>query len=200
MRRPDQLIARPRRIAAGLALVLVAGLGASAPVPTNAVARPNKKIRGEAGANFTAKGRGMIRLAYKAFDPLKSGEPKIAKNLRQITKDGLASWYLVQLEYPIRKHARDAVLKAGTQFGGFIPEGTYVIEMTPEQAARARKITGVRWVGLYQPAYKLRPRYAGSPGVLDVAGSRDYRAWLFGGQDMVWTMARMSGIRGVTVA
>ena len=180
-----------------VAAVLIS-MAIASPVAGLTAKKAAEKIKGEAGANFTQKGVGYIRLAYKAFDPLK-GEPSVAKNLRAVTKPGVINWWLVQLSYPIRKPARDAVLAAGSRFGGFIPDGTYIMEMTPEQAAKARQIAGVRWVGLYQPAYKLRSRYAGSPGVLDVAGPRDFRAWLFRGQDKFNTIARIAGIPGVTV-
>jgi hypothetical protein len=199
MTRPHQVLARPRRIAAGVALLLVAGLAASAPMPTNALQRPTKKNMGSLGANFKKKGNGVIRLAYKAFDPLKDGEPKVAENLRAVAVRGKFSWWLVQLKYPIRRPARDAVLKLARRSAGYLPEATFVLEMTPDDVIQARRIAGVRWVGLLHPAYKLRPAMAGYPGILSVKGTHRFRALFHYGESRAQAIALMRGISGIDV-
>ena len=187
-----------RRITGGIAAVLVTALAVSGPVPTLASRAKLVKAAGGIGENFTMKGRGVIRLAYQAFDPLKS-QPKIPAALRATVKANTYGWYLVQLRYPIRKPARDAVLKAARRNEGYFPEATYLLELTPESAAKVRAIKGVRWVGLFHPAYKLRPKMAGTPGVLDVARRRELHAYLFRGSNLPTVLSQMRGIPGVTV-
>ncbi|MFA5787122.1 MAG: fibronectin type III domain-containing protein [Actinomycetota bacterium] len=179
----------------GVGSVLIGGPVGPKPSPATAAVRPV----GSRGANFAdGLGLGTIRLAYKAFDPL-AGEPYVEPDLRAVVRAGKASWWLVQLSFPIRKPARDAVWRLARRSGGFIPDGTFILEMTPEQAGQARGLTGVRWVGAFHPAYKLRPAYAGSPGVLDVPGRRDYRAFLYQGEDLASDIAQLRGIAGVKV-
>jgi hypothetical protein len=188
-----------RRIAAGVALLLVAALAASAPLPTGAVQRPAKKFKGALGENFKKKGGGLIRLAYQAFDPLKESEPKIPGGLRTIATRGKLSWWLVQLKYPIRRAARDAVLKLAHRSAGYLPEATFVLEMTPDNVIQARRTPGVRWVGLLHPAYKLGPAVSGRPRILDLKGTHRFRALFHYGEARADAIALMRGIPGIAV-
>lgn len=183
-----------------IALLLVTVLAMSVTVAASpAAGAPASKTRGTPGANFVPKGHGYIRLAYKAFDPLATGEPSTPGALRAKAAQGKQSWWLVQLDYPIRRPARDAVKRLASRSNGYIPEATFVLEMTPQNAARARAIPGVRWVGLYHPAYKLRPAYAGSPGVLSLKGTQAFRAFLNRREPLAPALAAIGAIKGVRV-
>ena len=185
------------RIAA-IAVLLLTALATSGTAPSAARLERPRKVSGPT-ANFKMKGTGVIRLAYKAFDPLKNGEPRIPSKLRAASKQGAYGWWLVQLRYPIRKASRDAVLRTARRSAGYLPEATYVVELTPALANKLRALRGVRWVGLFHPAYKLRPRMAGSAGVLDVTGRREFHAYLFKGENLPSVLAQMRGIPGVSL-
>jgi len=93
-----------------------------------------------------------IRLITGAFDPLK-GVPSVTKDLRAVNP----SHWFVQVHYPATAATRKAIQAAGARIIGQLPDVTYVVAASAKTANRVRHVNGVRWVGPYQPAYKLSP-------------------------------------------
>lgn len=102
----------------------------------------------------------LIRLQYATFDPLK-GEPVIADNLKLNAKDGdAAHYYIVQFSGPVYDGWKEAVVKAGGSIYDYIPDFAFVMRLDGAAKKQVAAMPFVRWIGDYQPAYKLSPELA----------------------------------------
>jgi subtilisin family serine protease len=127
-------------------------------------------------AQRTATAELRIRLKAANFDPLR-GEPALAAGLRH---RGLGAaergTYIVQFVGPIEASWKAALTAAGAEPLEYLPDFAFKVRMRPAQALAVRRLSSVRWVGLFHPAYKLSPR-------LTRAGERPYVVRLEPGSD-----------------
>lgn len=98
-----------------------------------------------------------IRLAVGEFDPLVTLEPAgLPSALRLSTYPGDGTgYYLVQFRGPIATSDVDALTAAGAQVFDYIPDFTFIVKMDNAARAEIERMEQIRWVGLYQPAYRL---------------------------------------------
>ncbi len=92
-----------------------------------------------------------IPLSYASFEPSK-GEPPVAANLD--TPAGNTA-YLVQFKTVPLESYQQALVAAGAEIVGYIPDETHVVRMSPEVLAQVKAMPFVRWTGAFKPAYKL---------------------------------------------
>ncbi|MFQ5341861.1 MAG: S8 family serine peptidase [Anaerolineae bacterium] len=89
----------------------------------------------------------QIRLQTASFDPLQAqAEPAAARDL---------GVYLVQFRGPIQPEWKAALTTAGAELFDYIPDYAFVARMDAAVAERVAALPAVRWVGLYQPAYRI---------------------------------------------
>jgi subtilisin family serine protease len=99
----------------------------------------------------------LIRLRAATFDPV-LGEPRLPAAL---TLDdypaGQPGPFIVQFAGPVQPAWKQQVLDAGARLLDYVPDYAFVAWM--DQAARQRvaALACVRWVGIFQPWYKLHP-------------------------------------------
>jgi subtilisin family serine protease len=98
-----------------------------------------------------------IYLANYTFDPLDgTAKPPLASALRL---DGYASdqpgYYLIQFQGPIRPEWKEAVTQIGARLYDYIPDFTFIARLDATARRRVEALPFVRWVGVYQPAYRL---------------------------------------------
>ncbi len=98
----------------------------------------------------------LVRLQYTTFDPL-AGEPTLAPELRQEETPARAGLYLVQCTGPVQEEWKQALVQQGARLYGYIPDYTFLVRLDADAAsvAAVRALPFVRWVGPYQPAYRL---------------------------------------------
>ncbi|MDY7080633.1 MAG: S8 family serine peptidase, partial [Chloroflexota bacterium] len=98
-----------------------------------------------------------IRLAAGEFDPLADPDPAhLSGDLRLSAYPGDGTgYYMVQFQGPIATADVDALTAAGVQVFDYIPDFTFVVKMDNAARTTVEKMRQVRWVGLYQPAYRL---------------------------------------------
>ncbi len=113
-----------------LCLLLVAVAGPSAP--------------GQAAANGP-----LLHLRGGSFDPLLDAPalPTALSDEPQL--------YLVQFVGPVHADWKVAVAQAGAQLYDYIPDYAFLARMDRVAAQRVQALAPVRWVGIYQPAYRL---------------------------------------------
>jgi serine protease AprX len=129
-----------------LAVVLTSSAAAAAPPP-------------EGGRDRTGRN---IRLGFATFDPLQGGEPTLPRPLQTTAYDEAHGGpYIVQFAGPVQPAWKHAVKAAGGDLDGYIPDNAFIVRLTAAALARIKQLDCVRWVGLYQPAYKLAPRLSG---------------------------------------
>jgi uncharacterized repeat protein (TIGR01451 family) len=96
-----------------------------------------------------------IRHQRAMFDPL-AGMPDLSPDLTLETPPAIGrSYYLVQFRGPIQSEWRSELERAGATIVDYLPEFTYVAGMDRQAAARVEALDAVRWIGLYQPAFRL---------------------------------------------
>jgi PKD repeat protein len=104
----------------------------------------------------------LIRLARATFDPL-VGLPRLPGDLTlQSLADG--GLYLVQFDGPIQAAWKDDLRRANVRLFDYVPDYAFLAWMDGSAASRAAALPHVRWVGPYQPAYRLSPRLDGATG------------------------------------
>jgi hypothetical protein len=101
----------------------------------------------------------VIRLPMGSFDPLtQAWPPNVPENL--IVEDyppDVVGYYLLQFRGPVLQEWKDAVINAGGQFFDYIPDFTFIVKMDKQTKVLVESMEPVRWVGIYQPAYRISP-------------------------------------------
>ncbi len=92
------------------------------------------------------------------FDPLVD-PPNLPASLRDAdsTADG-SSFYIVQLHPPITREAKAELVAAGFSLLAYVSSNAFVVKANPAALARANNLPQVRWIGAFEPAFKLSPR------------------------------------------
>lgn len=94
-----------------------------------------------------------IMLRYSTFDPLQ-GVPEVPGTLRSGNDTNL---WIVQFHGSPSDDDRQAVRNLGGKLVGSLPEDCQVVRMTAATASAIAVMGQVRWVGAYEPAYRLDP-------------------------------------------
>jgi len=94
-----------------------------------------------------------ILLDYGSFDPL-LGLLEVPATLRSA---GDTNLWIVQFPGPATDADRDAIRLIGGKIVQYMPNDGYVVEMSSASAASCAVLREVRWVGPYQPAYRVEP-------------------------------------------
>jgi uncharacterized repeat protein (TIGR01451 family) len=132
--------------------------------------------------NFTAEGANLIRLQGGAFDPLADPLPAPGKIplVNEVTLPaGVAQYWLLQVNDHEFPQAADAVSAGGGLITGYVHDHTYMVRATPAQRTTIAADPVVRWMGYYQPAWRVPVAAAGRPGLLELTGTRTYEVHVF---------------------
>lgn len=70
-------------------------------------------------------------------------------------QDGQPGYYIIQFSGPIQEAWKRDLADRGVKFLWYLPNYAFVVRMVPSLEAQVRLHPAVRWVGLYQPAYKI---------------------------------------------
>ncbi len=106
----------------------------------------------------------IIYLKASAFDPLKS-EPKISSALKY---NGENNYYLIQCKGPIQPQWIEDIWALDARVLGYIPQYTYVLHMGDEARKAVEGLPFVRWIGIYQPAYKIQEELLQKEGRIEL--------------------------------
>jgi len=110
----------------------------------------------------------LVRLQATTFDPLQQENALIAADAARIA-DLTSPYYLVQFVGPVESVWVQQITALGGRVLGYIPDNTHIVRLTAAAVANVQALPGVRWVGPYQPAYKIAPDLA----VNAAAGNND---------------------------
>ncbi|MCU0862781.1 MAG: S8 family serine peptidase [Planctomycetes bacterium] len=98
-----------------------------------------------------------VRLRLASFDPVRT-QPSLPGEL--VAPAATRSW-IVQFTAAPTQADRDAIAARGGQVLGYLPDNAHVVRIEARAAARLRDLPTVRWVGAYQPGFRLDPRLLG---------------------------------------
>lgn len=102
-----------------------------------------------------------IHLRQFSFDPLK--DASLTESLAAATKglskeaDASGDYYLVQFAAPATDEWLRQVANLGGEVIQYVPHQAFLVRASAESIARIAQHKRVRWVGPYQPVYKIEP-------------------------------------------
>ncbi|MBL8724181.1 MAG: S8 family serine peptidase [Planctomycetes bacterium] len=94
-----------------------------------------------------------VLLRYATFDPL-FGAPEVPGTLRSAADTHL---WIVQFHSAPTDAERDVLRTQGAKLVGSLPHDSLIVQMSHATAAAIAVLREVRWVGGYEPAYRLDP-------------------------------------------
>ena len=101
----------------------------------------------------------FIRLAVRQFDPLL--ESAVAFLPAALTLETFLpeerGYYIVQFHSPVQPAWKEAMAEVGAQVLDYVPDFAFVVAMDRAAKARVEAMPQVRWVGIYQPGYRIAP-------------------------------------------
>jgi hypothetical protein len=95
-----------------------------------------------------------------------NGMPSYAKlGLERAPKSAEADWYIVQFTGPVEDAWRSEVRQAGGSIhSDYIPNYGQIVKINGEAKSKIEKLPFVRFVGYYQPAFRISPDLLSAPG------------------------------------
>ena len=150
--------------------------------------------------NLFGKGDGVIRLMAGSFDPLEDPLPApagIPVADAGALRGSVADYWIVQALDQRFPEVQRVVAATGATIASYMHDDAYVVRATPAQIGQIRTSPAVRWVGYYQPAWRVPVAVAGFPGLVDLEGSRRYLVYVFEAEQDLGAVARaLSSIPG----
>jgi hypothetical protein len=106
-----------------------------------------------------------IHLAIGSFDPLSErGSPVLPHELviEKYSEDE-AGYYILQFKGPVLQKWKDAMRSAGACIFDYIPQFAFLVEMNHQTRKLVQAMDSVRWIGIYQPGYRIAPDLRTAP-------------------------------------
>lgn len=99
----------------------------------------------------------FLHLKAGTFDPLKTAL-SLPSRLSYTSGDAQAvDTVIVQFSGPVKSEWKEAVVSTGGRLGGYLPDYAFLVHLDAQAREDVRALPFVRWVGPYQPGYKLAP-------------------------------------------
>ena len=97
-----------------------------------------------------------IRLQQAVFDPLQ-GLPPVPPQLTAVetTASAETNYYFVQFSGPILPEWRAQLEQQGGVIMDYVPDYAYIVRLDGRALSQVQALAPVRWVGLYQPLFRL---------------------------------------------
>jgi len=125
-----------------------------------------------------------IKLAGYQFDPLIS-VPALPQALKQKTS-GISGpgYYILQFDGPVREEWKEACQAVGVEFLDYIPDFAFIVRMDASRKKQAGALPNVRWLGDYEPAYRLQKDIISSRKTAKKGEPPEFIIVLFPGSDV----------------
>ena len=126
-------------------------------------ANKSEKNSQSAETSVSTKEPVLICLAIGSFDPLFQASPvglPQELTLQGYPGDG-TGYYIVQFKGPVLQKWKEEVSAAGVDIFDYIPQFAFVVKMDNQSIRAVEAMESVRWVGIYQPGYRIAPDLMG---------------------------------------
>ena len=101
----------------------------------------------------------LLRLSNSHFDPLvMTPEPVAGIKKIQATKPSKVGYYIIQFDGPIRNSWKNRLKNRNIDVFDYIPDFAFIVRMNSNLEQSVRNDPHVRWLGIYQPSYKVSQR------------------------------------------
>lgn len=99
----------------------------------------------------------FLHLKIGKFDPLKK-EVKIKDFHIESLPEDEENYYIIQLKGPIKEEWKNKLKELGLKIIDYIPDYAYIVKMKGSFKNQLKGLDFIRWIGIYQPSYKIDPR------------------------------------------
>ncbi|HPC89626.1 MAG TPA: S8 family serine peptidase [Methanothrix sp.] len=79
------------------------------------------------------------------------------------------NYWIVQFVGPAKQEWIDAIQELGGTIGDYVPDNAFMVRMSPKTKDQVSRLDFIRYIGLYQPAYKISPLLMGVRGKVGLA-------------------------------
>ena len=127
-----------------------------------------------------------LRLASGGFDPLINRKPdEFPETLSmKAYAPGEQGYYIVQFDSPVRAQQRNELEQIGALVFDYLPDFAFIVKMDDECRMAVELLDNVRWVGIYQPAYRIEPALAATVMAGGTYSLGEFIVTLFPGEDI----------------
>lgn len=145
----------------------------------------------------------LIRLGRKHFDSLKV-IPAPMPGFRALStlQPGQPGYYIVQFDGPIKRSWRESLKSAGAVIFDYIPDFAFIVKMGSIQEQAIQGLDHVRWVGDYQPSFKVSLNaqdrvLTKSMNAKDMDSRISLRVTIFPGEDLIRVKRGVTALGGI---
>lgn len=141
-----------------------------------------------------------IHLAVGTFDPLsESGPIALPKELTlERYPEGEAGYYILQFKGPVLEKWKKRVVSAGARIFDYIPRFAFIVKMDHRSREAVRAMESIRWLGIYQPGYRIAPDLLASISEKG-DGPMDVMVSVFKGEDVSGLASEIDRLGGETL-
>jgi len=142
-----------------------------------------------------------IRLAAGEFDPLlqTKGDAVSDKLLLKGFAQEQEEYYIVQFDGPIKAGRKDELERMGARVFDYIPDFSFLVKMDESVRAKAAFLKHIRWVGIYQPAYRNEPALAVTAPAGKEPSSAEFIVTIFKGEETRLIAGQIEQLGGVVL-
>jgi subtilisin family serine protease len=142
-----------------------------------------------------------LRLAWGTFDPLREPPERLLPvdlKFSAAYSDG-PGYYLIQFRGPIHESDKEAVTALGVELFDYVPDFGFVARMNAATANAVESLDIVRWIGVYQPAYRIEPGLTAQYVGFELDASLELLVITFKGEDVANIASQLEGLGGTVL-
>jgi Subtilase family len=146
----------------------------------------------------------LIRLGRTHFDPLqKLPAQKAGINSILAFGEGETGYYIIQFDGPIRSSWKTALMDTGAEIFDYVPDFAFIIRSASIKEQSVRALPHVRWLGIYQPSYRISQGALDKTFVQGQALEENEEAWellrinIFPGEDLDRIKSEIDALGGM---
>jgi len=126
-----------------------------------------------------------IRLAAGEFDPLIQAKPDQMTIEFSIQKypERQEKYYIVQFDGPIKDSQKYELEDLGAHVFDYLPDFSFIVKMDDTVYEMVKSMLSVRWIGFYQPAFRIAPTITEALSSGHRLAGAEYIVTLFKGED-----------------
>ncbi|MCB8987645.1 MAG: S8 family serine peptidase [Ardenticatenaceae bacterium] len=143
----------------------------------------------------------QIRLQQAVFDPLVA-LPDLAPNLTAVpslNSEAESNYYLIQFIGPIEEEWQQKVEALGGRIMDYVPDFAYIVKMPGALVTPMTDLEFVRWVGIYQPAFRLSNSLAATAAAPQAVATTELLVRTFTGEPEQAFTSRLAGLNGTVL-
>lgn len=142
----------------------------------------------------------LIYLAVGSFDPLRQTSPVQLPQeltLQRYPEDG-TGYYILQFKGPVLQRWKEEVASAGVEIFDYIPQFAFLVKMDSLSRRRVEAMDAVRWLGIYQPGYRIAPDLMSQREKKETQ-SIELLVSIFKGEDISLLRSRLEALGGESI-